>query len=163
MKPQVNVRHLEKKNVHLKDQATVEEMELVDLDEVIHLNQPLFYDLEVQKMDEESILARGRLKMTIRCDCVRCLKSFDYLLELNDWAAHLPLAGEDKVPTVNDTVDLTPYIREDILLRLPQHPLCDPDCGGLLQKGVPREGSSRPGKLDEKSSAWGELNKLKFE
>jgi uncharacterized metal-binding protein YceD (DUF177 family) len=47
---------------------------------------------------------------------------------------HLPLEGEDKVPVDNDCVDLTPFVREDILLEFPQHPLCKPDCGGIENK-----------------------------
>ncbi len=37
------------------------------------------------------------------------------------------------VPIKNDCVDLTPWVREDILLGFPQHPLCRPDCGGLKE------------------------------
>ena len=41
------------------------------------------------------------------------------------WKARTQVAIE------NDCVDLTPFVREDILLEFPQHPLCKPDCGGL--------------------------------
>jgi uncharacterized metal-binding protein YceD (DUF177 family) len=56
-------------------------------------------------------------------------------------------------------VNLTPYIREDILLALPQHPLCEPECGGLK----PPASLKDPGEMSEKaSSAWSELDKLKL-
>jgi uncharacterized metal-binding protein YceD (DUF177 family) len=65
------------------------------------------------------------------------------------------------VPRDGDTVDLTSFLREDILLELPQHPLCKPDCGGL-KKPTP-EKSKPSGSSDVKtSSAWAELEKLKF-
>src|SRR6184192_4185872 len=65
------------------------------------------------------------------------------ILEIKDWACHLPLQGEEAAPIVNDCVDLTPYVREDILLSFPQHPLCDRDCRGLpaAQQGKAKTGS----------------------
>ena len=76
----------------------------------------------------------GSLTLTLDCECVRCLKTFEHELKLTDWALHLPLEGEEKVPVENDCVDLTPFVREDILLEFPQHPLCKPDCRGLKTK-----------------------------
>jgi uncharacterized metal-binding protein YceD (DUF177 family) len=60
-------------------------------------------------------------------------------------------------------VDLTPYVREDILLEFPRHPLCNPECRGLPNKsiGKPRN-TSGTGKTGADSSAWAELNKLKL-
>jgi uncharacterized metal-binding protein YceD (DUF177 family) len=56
-----------------------------------------------------------------------------------------------------DCVDLTPFLREDILLALPQHPLCSSDCKGLLRK---YEREAIPGSGRDKPSAWSELDKL---
>ena len=80
----------------------------------------------------------------LACQCVRCLTSFRLPLELNGWTCHLPLQGEDRVKVLNDCVDLTPYVREDILLEIPQHPLCDPECRGLPKtwRGQPASAGS---------------------
>ena len=155
-----NVRHLEDKDLHLKGQLAPEELEIEGLDEVIHARKALEYDLQVEKM-EKAILAQGRLDLPLDCECVRCLKRLEYRLLLPDWAAHLPLEGEEKVTISNDVVDLTPYIREDIVLAFPQHPLCKPDCKGLEN---PRKGSAADAQHESEltSSAWSELNKLKF-
>lgn len=153
----VNLRHLEAHNLQLEDQLPAEELDIDTKDEIIQLDQPLDYRLEVQKL-EDSLLVTGRLRLVLECKCVRCLKPFQYSLEIPDWTAHLPLKGEEAVPIVNDCVDLTPHIREDILLSFPQHPLCKPECGGLPKKSV---GSSKETDQRE-SSAWSELNKLKF-
>ncbi len=77
---------------------------------------------------------RGQLQLTLECECVRCLRPFQNHLVLKRWACHLPLLGEEKVLVVDDCVDLTPWLREDILLAYPQHPLCEPKCSGLLKK-----------------------------
>ena len=68
------------------------------------------------------------------CECVRCLKTFQYQLDWTIGPAICRLKGEEDVPVVNDCVDLTPYMREDILLEFPQHPLCEPECRGLAEE-----------------------------
>jgi len=112
---------------------------------------------------ESSILVQGRLGLTLRCECVRCLRGFEYRLAFDSWSCLFPLEGEDKVLVCNDCVDLTPYVREDIVLAFPQHPLCEPECRGLL---VASPNGARPSRgasiTADLSSAWAELNKLKL-
>jgi uncharacterized protein len=156
-----NLHHLETKNLRLVGELAAQELELANVDELIHAHQPLKHDLEVQKL-ADGILVQGQLQLTLECECARCLKPFEYNLELNPWACHLPLQGEDKVLVANDCVDLTPYVREDILLEFPRQPLCKPECGGLLNK--PKSNTKKPagGRKEDVSSAWAELNKLKL-
>ncbi len=158
----VNLRHLEAHNVHLKGELPVSELDIGSSDEVIQATHPLRYDLEVQEM-EDSLLVQGHLHMDLDCECVRCLKSFVYPLDLPSWAVHLPLKGEEKVEINNDCVDLTPHVREDILLEFPQHPLCNTDCRGLPgpSPGKAKKASGAPTNQGG-SSTWAELNKLKF-
>ncbi len=157
-----NLRHLEEKSLHLAGELAAADLELDTLDELIKVNQPLSYDVEVQEMDT-AILVRGRLKLVLDCECVRCLKPFKHVIELEDWACHLPLEGEGKVSVVNDSVDLTPYIREDMVLAFPQHPLCKPDCSGLAKTGnKPEKGPGAAAKPESSSSAWSALDKLKL-
>lgn len=158
----VNLRHLESQNIHLEGESPVAELDLDAQDEVIRVGEPLSFDLNVQKL-EDALLVTGRLALPLSCVCVRCLKSFRYALELRNWTCHLPLNGEEAVPINNDLADLTPYIREDILLEFPQHPLCDPECGGLPGVASGNAGHAlSPGNSELESSAWAELNKLKF-
>jgi len=157
-----NVCHLGEKNLHLKGELTSADLEVGALDEMIHVNLPLAYDLEVQQLDQ-SVLVQGSLSLTLDCECVRCLKPFKLPLKLDHWACHLPLEGEDKAVLVNDCVDLTPYIREDIVLAFPQHPLCKPECSGLA--GIQQQSEKSPGvagKPEAASSTWAALDKLKL-
>ena len=154
----VNLRHLENRNVVLRGELPVAELDLDARDEMIRAASPVRYALEIEKLDG-AILVQGELGVTLECECVRCLKKFKRALELNPWMLHLPLEGEDAVSVDNDCVDLTPSVREDILLEFPQHPLCKPDCAGL------KAGKSKKGggdKAESKPSAWFELNKLKL-
>jgi len=158
----VNLRHLEARNIRLEGKLPVRELDIDPRDEVIQVGPPLEYDLEVQQL-EDGLLAQGRLHLALECQCVRCLKPFQYRLELTDWTCHLPLQGEDRVAVVNDCVDLTPYVREDILLEFPRHPLCNPECRGLPKTSLGRvKNASSAGKTEVGPSAWSELNKLKL-
>jgi uncharacterized protein len=158
----VNLRHLEAHNIHLAGSLPVEELEIETHDEVIQVRRPLDHDLEVQEL-EDALLVQGRLHLVLECQCVRCLKPFQYHLELEHWTCHLPLHGEDCVTVTNDFVDLTPYVREDILLEFPRHPLCNPECRGLPGTSVGEARSpSDAGKTEVGSPAWAELNKLKL-
>jgi uncharacterized protein len=163
MSLRVNLRQLEKKTVELEGEMTGAELELEGVDELIQAPFPLTYELTVELI-EDAVLAQGNLSITLLCECARCLKKFEQPIELEGWAAHLELKGEEKVAVEDDSVDLTPSIREDILLAFPQHPLCKEDCRGLLKK--PPVGKPKPkgaSQSVETSSAWSELNKLKFE
>jgi uncharacterized protein len=158
----INLRHLEEDSIHLRGELPVEELDLDPRDEVIQVGPPLEYDMEVQKM-EDGLLLQGRLRLKLQCECVRCLKPVEFPVELPHWTLHLPFQGEDAVVVNNDCVDLTPYLREDILLEFPQHPLCDPECRGLPKTliGKPKK-PSKADPTEANSSAWAELNKLKF-
>ena len=127
----VHLRLLEKKPLRMKGQANPKLLDLGFQDELVHLNNPLEFDLEAEMVGPD-LLVRGNIYLPIDCECSRCLKSYLYELELDPWVCHIPLEMEgEKVVLNGDAVDLTPYLREDIVLALPQHPLCEPECGGL--------------------------------
>ncbi len=153
----VNLRHLEEQGLHLQGELSAAELDLGVQDELIRAEQPLGYDLAVELL-HEAVLVTGSLTLPLECECARCLKQFASELKLAGWAVHLPLAGEDQVAVANDCVDLTPFLREDILLNFPQHPLCRPDCGGLKVK------NARKAKAVEKPAqdVWAKLDKLKL-
>ncbi len=153
----VNLRHLEAHAIHLEGELAAAGLDFDLRDEMIRAEQPLRYDLTVEKMPD-ALLVTGSLELILDCQCVRCLKPFAHRLVLEDWVCHLPLAGEEKAVVNNDCVDLTPFVREDILLEFPQHPLCKPDCGGLKKSQAPKTG----GKDQSESAAWAELDKLKL-
>jgi len=156
----VNLRHLEENDVVLRGELPVDELDLDTRDEMIRVTQPLRHELEVQLLDD-SLLIRGSLRLVLECQCVRCLNPFKHELVLDPWACHLPLEGEEKVVIVNDCADLTPYVREDMLLELPRHPLCKPDCRGL-NKNKPDKAQNTGGKDESIPSPWAELDKLKL-
>jgi uncharacterized metal-binding protein YceD (DUF177 family) len=158
----INLRQLERQNLKLKGELAAAELELEGVDELIRVDDSLKYDLEAQKL-EKIVLVQGSLKLTLKCECARCLKPFLQEVDLAGWVSHLALEGEEKALVSNDCVDLTPYMREDILLEFPQRPLCKPECGGLTRRA--NRGAKKTeaaGQSKEQMSAWAELNKLKL-
>ena len=138
----VNLRHLAAHSLRLQGDMPVADLDIETRDELIELSDPLRYDLEVEQL-EGGLLVQGEWHLRLRCQCVRCLKSFVHRLELNNWICHVPLKDEDAAPVVNDCVDLTPFLREDILLAFPQHPLCDRECPGLPKAEAAKARKSR--------------------
>ena len=84
------------------------------------------YELFIQRLGDE-LLVRGSVRQPFRCTCVRCNGVFDW--ESVDRAVGFAVAlGE------NPFVDLTPEIREGIILTFPSHPLCRAECKGLCPR-----------------------------
>ncbi|MFM2296226.1 MAG: hypothetical protein RLZZ350_2639 [Verrucomicrobiota bacterium] len=158
----INLRQLERKELTLSGELPAAELDIEGVDELIRVASPLEHELTAQKMDD-GILVRGWWRVELECECGRCLKKFSQDIEFDDWATHLALEGDEPVTVTDDCVDLTPYLREDILLELPQRPLCRPDCPGLPKTAaVIAQTNAQSGQADVKKDAWAELNKLKF-
>lgn len=156
----VNLRTLAKSNVTFSGELTPQELDFGLQDDLVQVRNPVTYDLEVEQ-DGEGIIVRGSLGVKLECECVRCLKKFKRTLNLDPYTLDLPLEGEDAPALDNDNVDLTPFLRQDMLLEFPQHPLCKPDCAGLKKKELKptRKSGEESG---AGASAWAALNKLKL-
>lgn len=158
----LNLRHLDRGDVFLQGELSVEQLEFGDLDELFKAELPLKYAIGASKF-ESGILLRGELEIPLSCECARCLEPFESVVRIEDWGRLLPLDGEEAVPVLNDCVDLTPYLREDILLAFPQRPLCRPDCRGTSRavsgQSTP-EAAVEPDRPKTDASTWAALDKL---
>ncbi|HIG26567.1 MAG TPA: hypothetical protein EYQ50_01745 [Verrucomicrobiales bacterium] len=159
-----NIAKLDEEPVKLSGTILPEELEIDSPDPLIRGSQALEYDLTGEKL-EDSLLVRGYLEIVFDATCSRCLKSFPLRICLPDWACYLPLTGDEKVAIECDSVDLTPYVREDVLLELPQHPSCGDKCKGVEFRPK-SESSVLPGPLKEPGesdpSAWSKLDQFKL-
>ena len=162
MPAQLNIHKLEERPISLAGEIPLDELEFVSNDEMISCSQPLKYQVEAEHMGD-SALVRGEVDLTLDCECVRCLRPFQHQIHVGDLALHLPLEGEDIVPIKNDCVDLTPFLREDTFLRLPQHPLCRPDCDKLPETKTGRVSPEVAENGPKGAAAWTELDKLKLD
>ncbi len=153
----IHLEKLKNEDLHLVGELPAEDLQL-DLGgthDLIRSAKDLHYELDVSRADN-SILIQGRLKIELSCDCARCVQPFTYTMDLSNWSAALSLSEADAVEVKGEYVDLTPSFREDILLGLPRHPLCDESCQGLVfqQETLPAED-------EEPSDAWGALEDWK--
>ncbi|MDE2681554.1 MAG: DUF177 domain-containing protein [Verrucomicrobiota bacterium] len=148
---------LQNEQLHREGELTPAELELA-LGEDEALMQPdgnLTYQITASESDD-TLIVFGQLQMDFTAECGRCLKPFSFPVNLTQWAVALPLKGDDAIEFSGDFVDLTPWLREDILLALPQHPLCGSACEGLVfQKETP------PPAAEEPSEDWSKLDDWK--
>jgi uncharacterized metal-binding protein YceD (DUF177 family) len=116
---------------------------------------PMQYKIDVG-VAEGSLWANGSLKQPVELSCVACLEKFIHQIKVPAFALHTELRGPE-------TVDLSPFMREDLLLNLPAHPRCDRE-GGRSCKATkvdkPEPAKQQPAAKREHD--WGELDKLKL-
>ena len=116
----------------------------------------VFYDVTAILVSG-GIVVSGRVEMTIGCQCVRCLKEYEQKISCGN-VCHFYETGS------KSEFDLTPELREDIIISLPQNFICSAECEGLCQicgknKNITDCGCNVSGM---ESSCWNELDKLNF-
>jgi uncharacterized protein len=83
----------------------------------------------------QGLYAQGRLRASAPAECVRCLTEFDQRLEIEvaDLFVYPPDQASDPLLSVPETgiLDLSPLVREYLLLDIPLQPVCRSDCKGL--------------------------------
>jgi uncharacterized metal-binding protein YceD (DUF177 family) len=134
-----------------------EDCPLGDLEDVRCVG-PLHYELDVGVSDG-ALWAQGVLTQKVELVCVACLEKFEHEIEVPAFALHTDLRGPE-------TLDITPFLREDVLLNLPAHPHCDRD-GGRICKGAKiaeAAGAAMPERTEavKREHDWGALDKLKL-
>lgn len=150
----VHLNQIPDEGLHIEGEEPSDILELEN-DALTRPAGPVRYELDVNTSGN-SFFATGTLAIDLECECARCLERFGYPLRLDNYAMQEDLDGRD-------TVNLTPSMREDILLALPSYPHCDWS-GEKVCKGPrlpPAEPSATPDQ--ETPSAWDELDKLKIQ
>lgn len=131
-----------------------EEGDILDLEqEHIHTLEPVHYSVDVG-LSEGGLFVVGQLRTVVEMECVSCLQRFPMPVEVDDFAVQMDLPG-------TELVDLTPLIREDIVLSLPSYPHCDWN-GERICEGPRVIVKSEPPDPAE-DHAWDALEKLRFE
>jgi len=118
---------------------------------------PMQYKIDIG-VAEGSLWANGSLKQPVELTCVACLEKFVHEIKVPAFAIHMELRGPE-------TVDLSPLMREDILLNLPAHPRCNSEDGRECKTTITRADTSREDRerrAAKREHDWGELDKLKL-
>ncbi|MEA3186231.1 MAG: hypothetical protein QOD99_61 [Chthoniobacter sp.] len=143
----IHLRQIAQDGLHIEGDEDADFLDLAELR--AHALTPVHYALDVG-LSEGGIFATGMLSLDLHLECVSCLEPFAYALRIHAFAMQSPLDGRE-------TVDLTPFVREDILLALPPYPHCDWD-GEHACPGAARSTTDVSGE----SHAWDALDQLKI-
>ena len=153
----IHLRQIPEEGLHLEGE---EDARVLDLptDEHVRPLGPLRHSLDVG-MSSDGIWVTGQLELDAELECVRCLEKFPYPVQVLD------LALQEELPA-QETIDLTPYLREDILLALPDYPHCDWSgervCPGRQEaKGESAATSEEAGGPARAPSAWEVLDQIR--
>lgn len=155
------LRDLDEQTVILEGALEPSELGMNEVDELVRSTTALKYRLEARK-EGSFLIFTGGFSVVLDCECSRCLKAFPLSVVVEGLDERVGVEGDESVVVENDTVDLTPLVREHILLGFPQHPLCEPECRGLL-KAPPHGSSSGASRPANTSSAWAALDRLKLD
>ena len=83
----------------------------------------------------QGLLVQLKMQATAPAECVRCLNEFPQPLEIDatDLYAFTPNSVTESglILPENGKIDLSPVVRDEMLLAMPIGPLCRPDCKGL--------------------------------
>ena len=144
----IHLKQIPAQGLHLDGD---EDCPIHDLEaEGIRCAGPLHYNIDLG-IAGGALWARGSLSQRVELSCVSCLEKFVYEIRVPGFAVHTELQGPE-------TVDLTPFMREDLLLNLPAHPRCDRD-GDRVCKAK----KTRTAEQDAKRKLdWSALDKLKL-
>ena len=116
---------------------------------------PMRYSIDVG-ISDGSLWVNGVLKQNVELTCVACLEKFAYEIAVPRFTVHTEVAGPE-------VVDLTPYMREDILLNLPAHPRCDREGGRVCREARPKYSNLEEQEREAKREHdWEALDKLKL-
>jgi len=116
----------------------------------------LAYDLTVQCVSGE-LIVQGTLKINIICCCARCGDNFTQKKIISDFCRSFPLTSN------NELINLTPDVREDILLSLPMVAICSAECRGLCSGcGVNLNRKKCKCKRPDNKIVWGILDDLRL-
>ena len=149
----VHLKQIPPEGLHLEGE---EDCLISDLEsEGVRCTGMMRYNLDVG-VAEGALWANGTLLQPVELTCVGCLEKFVHEIKVPAFAIHTELHGPE-------TVDLSPFMREDILLNLPAHPRCNRESGRVCKAAKADE----PGAVQQERAAkrehdWGELNKLKL-
>ena len=120
---QINLTDLGDEFKHFEGNDPVEVFGLEN-DVSLHAAGPLRYSVDAEQVDDQ-LIVRGKISASMSCRCIRCSCWFGVPAEISDFLVALEIGEEDEL------VDLTPDMREAIILALPDYPVCRDACKGL--------------------------------
>ncbi|HSX41700.1 MAG TPA: DUF177 domain-containing protein [Candidatus Saccharimonadales bacterium] len=111
-------------------------------DDVV-LTQPVNGQITIMKIDDD-LKVTGQLQTSVELECHRCLRRFSHKLEFPLEAEFSSKPNEDQFPIITrGRIDLEEAIRQEIVVHLPTHQLCQADCAGIQLNSKEENGSTQ--------------------
>ena len=92
--------------------------------EHVRVTGPIRYDLRAEKVSAE-LLVQGEVAVELEVECSRCAEFYSTTVRVLSFLRAYEI--KEKV----ESVDVTPDLREDLLIELPAYPVCSATCRGL--------------------------------
>lgn len=99
----------------------------IDDEEFFKIGERFCYKLRIQVVSGEMIVS-GTLEMNVSFRCSRCAEFFPAKVVEPEFNTVREITEN------NESVDLTPDVREAILLAFSAYPVCRPDCKGVCPR-----------------------------
>ena len=153
----IHLRQIPDEGLHLEGEESADVLQL-PTEDLVKVLSPLQYSLDLG-LSSDGLWATGELALDLELRCVRCLEPFPYELRVPDVALQMERPAYE-------TVDLTPELREDIILALPAYPHCDWSgervCPGRVEAQGEEAAPAATADADSRPvSAWETLDQLK--
>lgn len=129
----------------------------------VDASRPLHFDLVLEAIEGDAIVVQGPISGTYTEVCRRCLEESErtFTCEVTEIFRPPSDVWEEGYVVADETVDLRPMVRDNVLLTLPPDPLCREDCRGLCTRcGANRNVDPCGCTLDEPDPRWAALREL---
>lgn len=133
----------------------------------VALASPVRVSGRLQSAGEERYYWSGKLQTAVQAACRRCLKdlALPVAAEFGALFSQEPDAADDPdaYPLPGDAVvvDVTPVVREELMLAVPRYALCRPDCRGLCPRCGQDLNAGSCGCATQPDPRWAALAALK--
>ena len=119
----------------------------------------------------DDIEVAGRLAVAWSDTCRRCLRPLDEVLVVDVDERYAPVdetgmrrVDPEAFPIEHGQLDLAPMVREEVLLGVPDAPLCRPDCPGLCPTcGADLQAGPCDCSTEVRDERWAALDQLRLE
>jgi uncharacterized protein len=131
----VDVRELAQGPVETRGELAPDDPALADSD--ITLREPVVVGGRLQGIGDGRFYWHGNVRAVVPGECRRCLAPVETPLELDVGALFTKnpeaLEDPDSYPLAPEAteIDVTPAVREELLLAAPRYALCRDDCKGI--------------------------------
>lgn len=123
---------------------------------------PIAVELDAESLTD-GVVVTGRIRAGFRGDCRRCLCPVEGYVDVEVQELYqVQITDPDAFPIVGEQIDLAAVVRENVLLELPEAPVCRPDCAGLCPTcGVDRNLGACTCTVETRDPRWAALEGLR--